>query len=96
MGNTGKANIKTVCIIFNPDYLDVRSIAHESFHATLFVMDEIAHDIMEGQEPAAYLHEWIFEFCYSRLLKPDHAGKTPFEIGSESCDMVNKMEGITN
>ena len=39
-------------------------IAHESLHATLFILDYIGSGIaVNNSEPAAYLLEWVYSCC---------------------------------
>jgi hypothetical protein len=52
-----------VLIIFRPKYLDCKTIAHESSHATGYMFHHIGAD-MDCGEPTAYLIGWIAGCCW--------------------------------
>ncbi len=57
-------------ILFNIEHLQPKIIAHESFHATHYVMEEIGEEFnIDSHESFAWLNEYIFNSIYQKYLK---------------------------
>jgi|TARA_R110001592_G_scaffold77586_1_gene233440 hypothetical protein len=56
-------------IVFNSKHLHPKIIAHESFHATHYVMEEIGEDFdINSHESFAWLNEYIFNSIHKHYL----------------------------
>jgi hypothetical protein len=56
-----------VAIIFRPEFLDCKTIAHEASHAAGYIFNHIGADMDYG-EPTAYLIAWIVDCCLQMKL----------------------------
>lgn len=48
-------------LMIHPNYLTAGLIGHECLHLTSYVMSDISHHLEEGEEPYAYLLEYLID-----------------------------------